>query len=295
MPALNVYFPVNAVISIVSTMENGASAEVAVVGREGMVGLASVLGTVESPTNAVVQIAGTAIRVSASQLRTERLRRSSIRTLLDRYAGRGEPAPAAALETMREISGRLLLATIREQEARDEAEAANRAKDQFLATVSHELRTPLNAILGWCVMLAERRGESPERGLEVIQRNAQALLKLVEELLDTARVTADTLSIQPSPLNLTDVIGSAADTLKPAADAKGVVLRAIIPEASIPILGDPARLQQVFLNVLSNALKFTDAGGAIEVCAARVQNMARVTIRDTGDGIAPDFLAHVFE
>ena len=416
MPALNVYFPVNAVISIVSTMENGASAEVAVVGREGMVGLASVLGTVESPTNAVVQIAGTAIRVSASQLRTERLRRSSIRTLLDRYtearliqvaqtaacnrlhsvearlarwllaiadridgdhftlpqefmaqmlgvhrptvsltlqglrdagvivyrgrslivsdrpglerracechgvlrrefdrllrspiegfetlpevlqhAGPGEPAPAAALETMREISGRLLLATIREQEARDEAEAANRAKDQFLATVSHELRTPLNAILGWCVMLAERRGESPERGLEVIQRNAQALLKLVEELLDTARVTADTLSIQPSPLNLTDVIGSAVDTLKPAADAKGVVLRAIIPEASIPILGDPDRLQQVFLNVLSNALKFTDAGGAIEVCAARVQNMARVTIRDTGDGIAPDFLAHVFE
>jgi signal transduction histidine kinase len=416
LPALYVYFPMNAVISIVSKMESGASAEVAVVGREGMVGLESILGTVQSPTAAVVQVAGTAARASTSQLRIERLQRPSIRTIFDRYtearliqiaqtaacnrlhsvearlarwllaiadridddsltlpqefiaqmlgvhrptvsltlqglrdagviAYRGrslmirdrpglerracechgvlhrefdrlfrspiegfETLPetiqktakrkdqsAAALETMREIAGRLLLATIREQEARDEAETANRAKDQFLAMVSHELRTPLNAILGWCAILAERRDETPERGLTVIQRNAQALLKLVEELLDAARVTADTLSIHASPMNLTEVIGSAVDTVKPAAANKGVVLRATISDAPTPMIGDSDRLRQVFLNVLSNALKFTDAGGSIEVCAGSAGHTARVSIRDTGSGIAPDLLGHVFE
>jgi signal transduction histidine kinase len=152
----------------------------------------------------------------------------AIETLPDtiQKAANGRSESAAALETMREISGRLLLATIREQEARDAAEAANRSKDQFLATVSHELRTPLHAIVGWCAILTERRDETPERGLKVIQRNAQALLNLVDELLDGARVTANTLSIQPSHIDLTDVLRSAVDTVKPAAEAKSVVLRA---------------------------------------------------------------------
>jgi signal transduction histidine kinase len=206
-----------------------------------------------------------------------------------------ERESAAALETMREISGRLLVATIREQEARDEAEAANRAKDQFLATVSHELRTPLNAILGWCAILRERRDETPERGLKVIQRNAQALLKFVEELLDAARLTAGTLSIQSSPTDLTDIICSAVDAVKPAADMKDVAVRVTPVDAAIRMMGDPDRLRQVFLNVLSNALKFTDAGGSIEVCAGRVGSTARVSVRDTGSGIAPDLLGHVFE
>ena len=415
MPALHAYFPVGAVVSIVSTMESGASAEVAVVGREGLVGLDSVLGTVQSPTSAVVQFAGTALRVSASQLRTERLRRSSVRAIVDRYTeayliqlaqtaacnrlhpvearrarwlmaiadridedhftlsqefmaqmlgvhrptvslalqalrdahvveyrGRSllisnrrglermacechrvlnrefdrllrvpvddlrpppvmAPSPnpegesATALEIMREISGRLLVATIREEEARDEAEAANRAKDQFLATVSHELRTPLNAILGWCAILRERRDETPERGLSVIQRNAQALLKLVKELLDAARLTSDTLSIQRSSTDLTDAICSAVEAIKPAADMKHVAVRLTVPQAAVPMLADPDRLRQVFLNVLSNALKFTEAGGSIDICAAQVGSTARVSIRDTGSGIAPDLLEHVFE
>jgi signal transduction histidine kinase len=416
MPALYAYFPVNAVISIVSTMESGASAEVAVVGHEGMVGLESVLVATQSPTTAVVQLAGTAVRAPTSRLRIERTRRLSVRTLLDRYtevrliqlaqtaacnrlhsidarlarwlltiadridddhftlpqefmaqmlgvhrptvsltmrrlrdAGiityrgrslmvtdrrelervacecygvlcrefdrllrpaleRPETLPhvigrsanrevesTAALETMREISGRLLLATLREQEARDQAEAANRVKDQFLATVSHELRTPLNAILGWSAILTKRSDEPPARGLTVIQRNAQALLKLVEELLDAARVTTDTLSIEPSPIDLTEVIGSAVDTIRPEADAKGVALRTTIPDTSTPMLGDSDRLQQVFLNVLSNALKFTEAGGSIDVRATTSGGTARVSIRDTGNGIAPEVLAHVFE
>jgi signal transduction histidine kinase len=416
MPALYVYFPVNTVISIVSTMESGASAEVAVVGHEGMVGLETVLGTVQSPTTAVVQFGGSALRTSTAQFRVERLRRRSIRTMFDRYTearliqvaqtaacnrlhsvearlarwllaiadridgdhftlpqefmaqmlgvhrptvsltlqklrdagvitnrgrslivsdrggleriacechgvlhrefdrllrppfdGVGAPVlefdrsanrngeSVAALETMREISGRLLLATIREREARDNAEEADRAKDQFLATVSHELRTPLNAILGWCAILNERREESPERGLTVIHRNAQALLKLVEELLDVARVTGDTLSIQPSPINLLEVVGSAMDALRPAADTKGIALRATMPDTVTPMLGDADRLRQVFLNVLSNALTFTDAGGSIHVCVTTNGTTARVSVHDDGNGIAPELLGHVFE
>ncbi len=417
LPALYAYFPVSAVISIVSTMENGASTEVAIVGREGMVGLGSVLSTVESPTTAVVQIAGMALRTTTAQLRAERLRRPSLRTVVDRYtearliqvaqtaacnrlhsvearlarwllaiadridddhftlphefmaqmlgvhrptvsltlqgfrdagilgsrgrsliirdrdglarracecygvlkreferllrspldaiaalperriqeAASGRAESPTGLETMREISGRLLLTTIRELEARDEAEAANRSKDQFLATVSHELRTPLNAILGWCAILAERRAEPQQHGLDVIQRNAQALLKLVEELLDGARVTSNTLSIQATPIDLTEVLRSAVEAIRPSAEAKRIVVRVTTPEASTPVLGDADRLRQVFLNVLSNALKFTDANGSIDVCAARIGEAMHVSIKDSGTGIAPDLLAHVFE
>ena len=179
----------------------------------------------------------------------------------DRSAGLASESTVAR-ETMREISGRLLLAIIREQEARDEAEAANREKDQFLAMVSHELRTPLNAIIGWSAILTDRPEGSVERGLRVIRRNAQALLKLVEELLDAARLSADTPAIHNSSIDLAEVVRSSVDAVRPAADLKGVALRTSIPELLPRMRGDPDRLQQVFLNVLSNGLKFTAAGGA---------------------------------
>lgn len=415
-PSLHAYFPVSAVISLVSTMEDGASIEVALVGYEGMVGLAGVLGSREGTTAALVQVAGDALRVSTAVLRRERLRLPALRAMLDLYtearliqiaqtaacnrlhsaearlarwllavadrvdaeyfrlpqefmaqmlgvhrptvslalqrlrdagvvayrghsitvsdrvglegiacechgvlrrefdrllrspiaavgavpqgierSATGEHESAAALETMREISGRLLLATIREQEARDEAEAANRAKDQFLAMVSHELRTPLNAIVGWSAILSERPADAPERGLRVIRRNAEALLKLVEELLDTARVSNETLTIRSSPIDLGEIVCGAVDTVKPAADLKGVALRATVSNGLDGMTGDPDRLRQVFLNVLSNALKFTDAGGGIDVCVGVVDAFARITIRDSGNGIAPDELPHVFE
>jgi signal transduction histidine kinase len=172
---------------------------------------------------------------------------------------------------------------------------ANRAKDQFLAMVSHELRTPLNAIIGWSEMVAARPDEPPERGLQVIRRNAQALLKLVEELLDSARVTAETLSIQPSVINLREILCSAVDAVKPAADLKGVELRTTVPDAFPRMMGDPDRLRQVFLNVLANGVKFTAAGGAIEVRGGVGGGSAWVSIRDTGSGIAPEHLPHVFE
>jgi len=201
----------------------------------------------------------------------------------------------AALQTMREISGRLLLTTIRQQEARDEADAANRAKDQFIAIVSHELRTPLNAILGWSAIMAERPQDASERGLRVIRRNAEVLLKLVEELLDTARLTNKTLTIHPSAINLREIVCGAVDAVKPAADLKGVVLRTTVPDSLPATNGDPDRLGQVFLNVLSNGLKFTAAGGGIEVRVSVIGGSARTSIRDSGSGIDPDELPHVFE
>jgi signal transduction histidine kinase len=204
-----------------------------------------------------------------------------------------EHGEGAAFETLREIAGRLLLASIREQRARDEAETANRAKDQFLAMVSHELRTPLNAIVGWSAMLKQRPDGSPEHGLEVIQRNAEALLKLVEDLLDAA--PTHVLTIQPIPVDLRQIVYSAIDAITIAAHAKDVSLRTTIRDEAMPLMADADRLRQVFVNVLSNALKFTDARGSIEVCATMTRDRARVSIRDTGRGIGPDVLPHVFD
>jgi len=201
----------------------------------------------------------------------------------------------ATLETMREIAGRLLLANIREQEAREEAEAANRAKDQFLAMLSHELRTPLNAILGWCTILTESHGQSPEHGLEVIRRNAQAQLKLVEDLLDTARLTSSTIKIQREIVSLRDLVEGAVDAVKPAAGEKRVALRLTIPDDLPAILADGNRIRQVLLNVLTNALKFTDTGGSVDIVATVADGATHVTVRDTGSGIASTVLPQVFD
>jgi signal transduction histidine kinase len=208
--------------------------------------------------------------------------------------GGAEPQAAATIEAMRNIAGRLLLANIREQEAREEAETANRAKDEFLAMVSHELRTPLNAILGWCSTLTVRKAETVERGLAVIERNARAQLKLVEDLLDAARITSATLKIEPARISLPDIIESAIDAIRPAADAKHVVLRLSV-EARPSLVGDAGRLRQVFLNVLTNALKFTGDGGSIEARVTSDAAHATITIHDTGLGIPPAVLPHVFD
>jgi signal transduction histidine kinase len=416
MPVLNAYFPLGGLVSIVSTMESGATAEVALVGREGLVGLAGVLGGVENPTTAIVQIPGMALKTTTGLLKAARLRFPAVRVVLDRYtrarliqvaqtaacnslhsvearlarwllaaddrlerhtitlpqeliaqtlgvqrptvctamhriqesgaiAHRGraiviadrsrlerlacecyrvlrrefhrldEPAvsvidmwsptkvapsvrtegeSATALESMRQIAGRLLLANIREQEAREEAEAANRAKDQFLAMVSHELRNPLNAILGWCAMLNRPGHGSIEHGLRVIERNATAQLKLVEDLLDAVRLASSTLAIQPAAVDLGGIVQDAVDTAKPMADEKHVMLRlAIVDELTLH--ADADRLRQVFVNVVTNAVKFTDDGGSVDVAVTSADQAAHVTVRDSGRGIAPEALPHVFE
>ncbi|MFL5373974.1 MAG: response regulator [Myxococcales bacterium] len=192
-----------------------------------------------------------------------------------------------------EAHGALL---IREQEARAQAEVANRTKDEFLATVSHELRTPLNAILGWTRILrtgATPGGEKLDRALETIERNARAQAQLVEDILDVSRIIAGKLRVQVRDTDLVAVIQAAADAVRPAAQAKGLEIELRTPE-TITFQGDPDRLQQVFWNLLSNAIKFTMQGKVI-VEARREDSEAVVTIADTGIGIARDFLGFVFD
>ncbi len=182
-----------------------------------------------------------------------------------------------------------------ERNARSEAERQSRMRDEFLAGLSHELRTPLNAIVGWAHVLRTRlpHGSDAAHGLDVIARNANAQAKMVDELLDMSRLVAGKIALKPEPLDIAVVIGAALETLRPAADAKGVRLGASIGPGCW-VLGDAARLQQVLWNLLSNALKFTPRGGGIDVV---VEHGAHTTIRviDTGEGIRPEFLPNVFE
>jgi PAS domain S-box-containing protein len=185
----------------------------------------------------------------------------------------------------------------REQAARTEAEAANRAKDEFLATVSHELRTPLNAILGWSHMLRSSKLEEAtyERALETIERNAKAQAQLVEDILDVSRIITGNLRLDVRPVDLSPVIEAAIDSIRPAVDAKGIRLETVLDPRAGPISGDPARLQQIVWNLLSNAVKFTDRGGRVQVRLERVNSHVEINVSDTGRGIRTDFLPQVFD
>ena len=184
----------------------------------------------------------------------------------------------------------------REQVARMEAEGATRLKDEFLATVSHELRTPLNAITGWVHLL--RSGKLPqidiERGLETIQRNADSQSRLINDLLDVSRIISGKLRLDVRPIALMSAIEAAVDTVRPTAEAKGVRLHAMLDPAVEPIAGDPERLQQVVWNLLTNAVKFSQKGGQVQIRLRKVEAYAELAISDTGAGIAPEFLPYVF-
>ncbi|MET0645359.1 MAG: ATP-binding protein [Pyrinomonadaceae bacterium] len=188
-------------------------------------------------------------------------------------------------------------ALAREKAAREEAEEANRLKDEFLATVSHELRTPLTAILGWSNMLLARRGDEEmlERGLEIIHRNAQAQNQLISDLLDVSRIISGKLRLDLRTVDLPAIIEAAVETTRPAAEAKGVRLTTALDPRSGPINGDADRLQQVVWNLLTNAIKFTDAGGEIAVRLESVDTRVEITVQDSGIGIDPEFLPHIFE
>ena len=198
-------------------------------------------------------------------------------------------------ERKRAEEARLELA--REQAARAEAEAANRIKDEFLATLSHELRTPLTAILGWAKLLAD--GEvAPERTADAfaaIHRNARAQAQLIDDLLDVSRVITGKLRIEVTNVNLAAVVEAAASVVRPAAAAKGVGLHVQVEAEASTVNGDAARLQQVVWNLLSNAVKFTPAGGRVEARVRRAGSQLEVAVSDTGQGIPPEFLPHVFE
>jgi len=181
--------------------------------------------------------------------------------------------------------------------AREEAEAANRLKDEFLATLSHELRTPLNAILGWTTMLREGHVQPRHvmRALDTIHRNAAAQVQIVNDLLDVSRIVRGNLQLSPKLLALGPLVTLAIESIRPTAEAKGVALTSLLPSESVAVWGDQDRLQQVLWNVLSNAVKFTPTGGRVEVIVEANDAEASIKVADTGAGIPADFLPHVFE
>ncbi|HEY9284730.1 MAG TPA: ATP-binding protein [Pyrinomonadaceae bacterium] len=201
---------------------------------------------------------------------------------------------AASLEAELAERGRLLAS---EQAARAEAEAANRMKDEFLATVSHELRTPLNAIIGWAHMLRTESFDAAtfSRGLATIERNAHSQAQLIEDILDVSRVVAGKLRLNVGPVDLASVINAAVDAVQLAADSKAVRLIVTLDPSTRHVSGDAGRLQQVVWNLLSNAIKFTPEGGRVEVRLGRDGRDVRIEVSDTGQGVAPEFLPHVFD
>ena len=186
-----------------------------------------------------------------------------------------------------------------QQLARAMAENALHAKDEFLSTLSHEIRTPLNAVLGWARILISR-GEIDrtllDRAVHVIERNATAQARMIDDMLDMARIAAGKLRLEMRPVDVVKVVLAAVDVVMPAAHAKRVTLRTSLDPRTPNVMGDQDRLQQVIWNLLSNALKFTDGGGSIEVRASTLNGrFTRIVVSDTGHGISPEFLPHVFE
>jgi PAS domain S-box-containing protein len=184
-----------------------------------------------------------------------------------------------------------------EQKAREQAESANRAKDEFLATVSHELRAPLNAMLGWAQILRSTKVDESTlaHAIEIIERSARTQSKLIEDLLDTARIVSGKLRLDIQPVDLTSLIENAVEVLRPAAEAKKINIELSLKAGREVITGDPDRLQQIVWNLLSNAIKFTPNQGSVTVHLERVDPHVRITVSDTGKGISPEYLPFIFD
>ncbi|MBV9925814.1 MAG: PAS domain S-box protein [Acidobacteria bacterium] len=178
-----------------------------------------------------------------------------------------------------------------------QAQEANRIKDEFLATLSHELRTPLTAIFGWASMLATGKlgPQDVTRAVAAIERNARAQRQIVEDVLDVSRIITGKLRLEMRPVELRVVVQDAVESVRPAAEAKGVYLSTLLAPDAGEVKADPDRLQQVMWNLLSNAVKFTPAGGRVEVELRREDGRAALRVGDTGEGISPEFLPHVFD
>jgi signal transduction histidine kinase/ActR/RegA family two-component response regulator len=200
----------------------------------------------------------------------------------------------ADLKRSEEARGQLLL---REQQARADAETANRIKDEFLATLSHELRTPLTSLLGWACLLRETALDDKvlNQGLEAIERNAKIQTQLIDDLLDVSRIISGKLNLDVRPIDISSVTEAAINVVRPAADAKSIQLTYRHPQVIAAISGDSARLQQVVWNLLSNAVKFTPEGGRIDVRLECPDAHAKLTVADTGKGITKEFLPQVFD
>ena len=215
--------------------------------------------------------------------------------MLARFGGIGSQI-GQFVERRRAEEERERLLTL-EYAARAEAEIANRAKDEFLAVVSHELRTPLNAIVGWSSML--RRGqltdEKVNQAIEIIDRNAKAQTQLIEDILDVSRIISGKFHLEPRPVQLPRVIDAAVESIRPAADAKKIRINTTVGANIGPVAGDAVRLQQVVWNLVSNAVKFSSAGGEIDVDVSGDNDEVQILVTDRGEGIPAEFLPLVFE
>jgi signal transduction histidine kinase len=206
-------------------------------------------------------------------------------------------ATVRALLRARAAEDALRDALAREQAARGAAEAANRTKDEFLATLSHELRSPLNAILTWTSLLRSGQldGGRTARALEAIDRNTRLQVKLVDDLLDVSRIISGKMRLEVSLVELPAIVEAALETLRAAADAKAIAITVTADPTVGPVSGDPGRLQQVIWNLVSNALKFTPKGGRVAIRVESLDSVAQIRVTDSGKGIEPAFLPHIFE
>ena len=222
-------------------------------------------------------------------------------SLFTMRSGLGEPQCYVSIE--RDITNRkrteetLAQLLMRERIARADAEKANRLKDEFLATLSHELRTPLNAVIGWSRILKAGRldNESSVHAIQVIERNAWSQKQIIEDILDVSRVITGKLQLHLGPVDLIAVVAAALDAVRPALEAKDIRIETQFHEDLKVIAGDVDRLQQVVWNLLSNASKFTPVGGTVGIRIDQDETYVQIQVRDTGPGIAPEFLPHVFE
>ena len=203
---------------------------------------------------------------------------------------------AAAVRT-KQLHARLVEAELRERAACLEAEAANLAKDQFLALASHELRTPLNAILGWIQLMEQGRLDAAgqARAVETIGRNAKAQVQLIEDILDASRVAAGQAGLVVTPLDFGSILRAAGESIRPALEKKNITLTLDLDGEDTPLDGDAARMAQIIGKLLGNALKFTSSGGHVDVRTWRVDGSLALSVRDDGDGIASELLPHVFD
>jgi PAS domain S-box-containing protein len=200
-------------------------------------------------------------------------------------------------EELRELAAERESLLEAERAARSDAERMSIMKDEFLATLSHELRTPLNAILGWSQLLSAGGNDADEvaQGLDAIQRNARAQTQLIEDLLDMSRIISGKVRLDIQTVNLANIVASALESTRPAADAKGIRLKKSLDLNSGHVSGDPTRLQQVVWNLINNAIKFTPSGGEIHIGVKQVEGHLEVAVQDTGIGIKPEFLPVMFD
>jgi len=284
--------------------------------RVGSVRILSDLGEREARFKSYVGIVALAfaIAIVAGVLLSSRLQRAisdPILHLVDRarvvteeknYAIRATPTGGDELgllvRTFNEMLTQIQARDTALEGARDEAEAANRTKDEFLAVVSHELRTPLTPILAWIRML--RAGSldtaATARALDAIDRNAHSQARLVDDLLDVSRIITGKVRLDVQQVELRSLVEAAVESARPAADAKGIrIIQMVIDPGAIVVSSDPQRLQQVFWNLLSSAVKFTPRGGRVQLSLQRVNSHVEVAVTDTGQGIKPAFLPHVFD